>query len=491
MRLTRALRARLDFRPGPAMFLTMKMLSNVRGAGPKRGMWSLPSFCERVAILLSLAFSLCFFAVCRRNHPPTTPDITGFLSSRPGDTAELSATSTDQDDDLVSYLFAWGDTSGAVWSPDYPSGVTVTRGHLYAESGAYAVRSRARDDKGAESDWSAIETLRVGIFPPGIPARPVGPAVGLTGVAYRCSTCATSPYGEPLYIQFAWSGGLGLWSGPVASDSPYVETHWFDSSGLCAVRARSKDTAGTMSAWSDSLVISVTIFQPARPTVMSTSIDTGAALRLSWAAVAGAEFYEITTEHSTDTTTALSWDITTPTGTVQVFAIKDSVKSDPATIDCKVVETSGLVLYGKSDPDPNHPSGLAFASAGSASMLSLDDANKASIDYVCDDESISPVGLVNAGDYGWPQNDKLNRLMDAGTTDYDAFDEAAASGYDSQHVLATNGVYVFWLSSSTTWTTDDHFCKARIYSIENVGGFQKVTLRVGYQRIGGLRWLRN
>ena len=253
------------------MFLTMKVLTNVRGAGPKLRMWSSPSSGERAAILLSLAFSLCFFAVCGRNHPPTTPDITGLFSSRPGDTAELSATSTDQDDDLVSYLFAWGDTSGAVWSPDYPSGVTVTRGHLYAESGAYAVRSRARDDKGAESDWSAIETLRVGIFPPGIPTRPVGPAVGLTGVAYRCSTCATSPYGESLLIQFDWGGNLGNWAGPVASDSPYVDAHVFNLAGTYVIRARAGDSTGLASPWSDSIEVTITCDDTTAPTCELTS----------------------------------------------------------------------------------------------------------------------------------------------------------------------------------------------------------------------------
>jgi hypothetical protein len=228
-----------------------------------------------------------------------------------------------------------------------------------------------------------------------------------------------------------------------------------------------------------------------KPNVTTEAINTGSTLRLTWTAVTDAQSYEIKTDDSTHNTTNLSFDVTGPTGTIEVRAVNGSDKSDPATIDCKVVETSSLVLYGMSDVNPDHPSGLAFTTSGSASALSLDDANKASLDFVCDDVNITPVGVVNAGDYGWTQNSKVNTLMDAGTTDYDAFGFAAGSGYTTQLGIGTNGVYALWLSNSQTWTSSDHFCKAKIISIEDVGGSQKVTLKVAYQKIGGLRWLVN
>jgi len=219
---------------------------------------------------LSVAAVLLLAVACKRNRPPSVPEVTGRLACRPGDTAELSATSTDQDDDLVSYLFAWGDTSSAEWTPDYPSGVTVTRGHAYAESGAYAVRARARDDKGAESEWSPTETLRVGVFSPGIPVRPAGPTTWEWGTVYACSTSATSPYGESLFIQYDWGGSLGDWGGQVASDSFRIGTHMFDSIGPYAVRARSMDKVGVTSVWSDSLVVVVGCSSNYRPDVPAT-----------------------------------------------------------------------------------------------------------------------------------------------------------------------------------------------------------------------------
>ncbi len=228
-----------------------------------------------------------------------------------------------------------------------------------------------------------------------------------------------------------------------------------------------------------------------KPVVSAAALDTdkGGTLRLTWTAVTDAKSYEITTDDSSYSTTSTSFDVTTPSATVEVKAINGSDESDPAVIDCKVVETSSIILYGKSDTAASHPSGLAFTTSGSASALSLSDANKAALDFVCDDINVTPVGLFNPGDYVPPLNAKVNALMDAGTTDFDAFDIAASTGYTTQLKTDVNGVYALWLSSSTAWTVNDHFAKAKIVSIEDVGGAKKVTLNVAYQKIGGLRWL--
>jgi hypothetical protein len=231
-----------------------------------------------------------------------------------------------------------------------------------------------------------------------------------------------------------------------------------------------------------------------KPNVSAAALNTdnGGTLRLTWTAVTDAKSYEITTDDSTFTTTSTSFDVTTPTGTIDVRAVSGSDKSDPAVIDCKVVQTSSLVLYGKSDASGNDPSGLSFTSSGTATGLSLDDANKPSIDFVCDDEqaSVTPVGLINAGDYSWPGNTKANALMDAGTTDFNDFRLAASTGYTSQLKTDNNGVYILWLSTSNTWTANDHFCKIKIISVEQpTGTYYKVTLQAAYQTIGGLRWL--
>jgi hypothetical protein len=233
-----------------------------------------------------------------------------------------------------------------------------------------------------------------------------------------------------------------------------------------------------------------------KPNVSATALDTdkGGTLRLTWTAVTDAKSYEITTDDSVYTTTATSFDVSTPSKTIDVKAVNGSDKSDPAVIDCQVVPTSSLLLYSISDASASDPSGLSFTSGGTATGLSLDPANKPSIDFVCDDKqaSVTPVGLINAGDYtSWnPPSAKKNVLMDAGTTDFDAFREAASTGYTSQLKTDNNGVYILWLSTSNTWTVNDHFCKIKILSIEQISGtYYKITLQAAYQKIGGLRWL--
>jgi outer membrane protein assembly factor BamB len=208
-------------------------------------------------LVLSVAAVLLLGVACKRNHPPATPQVSGRPAVRPGDTIVLSVVSIDQDNNLISYLFSWGDESSGVWSSDYPSGEAAFADHVYPESGAYAVSARARDDRGAESDWSPAETLHVGVFPPGRPSRPDGPTQCERGAVYAWTTSAASPYGESLFIQFHWGDTIGAWGEPVPSESARFELHSYDTAGSYSVRARSKDRIGLLSEWSDSLQVTV------------------------------------------------------------------------------------------------------------------------------------------------------------------------------------------------------------------------------------------
>jgi outer membrane protein assembly factor BamB len=210
---------------------------------------------HRTGLVLSVVALLLVGAAC--NRPPSIPEVSGRPAVRPGDSIVLSAVSTDQDNNLISYLFSWGDESGEVWSTDYPSGTAVSSGHVYPESGAYEVSAKARDNKGAESDWSEAQTLRVGVFPPGKPFRPKGPTACERGGSYAWTAHATSPYGESLFIQFDWGDTVGDWSGPVKSESVCIGLHSYEASGSYSIRARSRDSIGLLSGWSDSLAVTV------------------------------------------------------------------------------------------------------------------------------------------------------------------------------------------------------------------------------------------
>jgi len=225
--------------------------------------------------VLSVVAVLLLAVGCKRNHPPSIPDVTGLRAFRPGDTARLSATSTDQDDDSLSYLFAWVDSASAVWTDNYPNGAAATVSHSYAQPDTYMVRVKARDIKGAVSDWSSVQALRVGIFASGIPACPAGPSSAVTADTFRCSTSAASPYGEPVLIEYDWGGVQGGWCSAVPSDSPCIGTHVFYLPGTYYVKARAGDTTGLCSAWSDSLAVTVVCQDTTPPAVSIVSPASG------------------------------------------------------------------------------------------------------------------------------------------------------------------------------------------------------------------------
>jgi outer membrane protein assembly factor BamB len=233
----------------------------------------------RAGLVLSAVAVLILGAACKRNHPPTIPEVSGRLVYRPGDTARLSATATDRDDDSLSYLFAWVDSTSAVWTENYANAATATATHVYATADTCLVRVKARDDHGAESDWSLEQTLRVGLFAPGKPACPVGPDTGVTADTYRCSTHAASPYGEPVLIEYDWGGTPGDSCPAVPSDSPCIGAHVFYLPGTYHIRARAGDTTGLYSAWSDSLAVTIACHDSTPPAVSIVSPADGAQVR--------------------------------------------------------------------------------------------------------------------------------------------------------------------------------------------------------------------
>lgn len=97
------------------------------------------------------------FSVETPNTHPTTPTITGTHEGKPHIAYPFSFSTTDPDNDTVSYLVDWGDGSNSSWTSPYPSGINVTMLHTWSVKGAYSIRCRAKDAHGAGSEW--------GIFP--------------------------------------------------------------------------------------------------------------------------------------------------------------------------------------------------------------------------------------------------------------------------------------------------------------------------------------
>lgn len=128
---------------------------------------------KTVLFFVVCSISLAVFSAgCSRNEPPATPQLSGPTSGSRGETLTYTFSTTDPDDQELVYMVAWGDTSSVEWSPLYPSGQHVTRTHVFADSGVYHVKVKARDTKQAESEWS--DSLNVSIV-----SVPGGPPTGV------------------------------------------------------------------------------------------------------------------------------------------------------------------------------------------------------------------------------------------------------------------------------------------------------------------------
>ena len=219
-----------------------------------------------------------------------------------------------------------------------------------------------------------------------------------------------------------------------------------------------------------------------RPTVTPLAVNDGGTLRLSWEAVTGATGYEITAGDSVYTTTSTSFDVTTPVTTIKVRSVKGSTKSDSATtINCGIVEDT-VEFYG--DLDTTHADGFGFADDGSASGYKLYYTYLGDIDFYAQ-ISQGAMTLISAG--GVNATRRGNAMKEA-SVGYDAIGIADSLGaYVTSLPIKADSSYYLRISGDTsaTWDANDHFAKANVVLIDSA----KITLKVGYQKVAGIRWL--
>jgi PKD repeat protein len=91
------------------------------------------------------------------NTPPNKPTITGTTSGKPGVGYIYGFTSTDSDDDDVSYYIKWGDGDATDWTAFQASGPPgYSDGHAWDEQGTYTIEAKAKDIHGAVSEWAEL-----------------------------------------------------------------------------------------------------------------------------------------------------------------------------------------------------------------------------------------------------------------------------------------------------------------------------------------------
>lgn len=221
-----------------------------------------------------------------------------------------------------------------------------------------------------------------------------------------------------------------------------------------------------------------------KPEVTYTVIDEGAKLRLTWIEVADADGYYIYADGvKIDSTPNTTYDAATPAKLYEVSAYAGSDESPKAAINCAPVITPSLDVWDTDEPPPN-PSGFGFTPTGTAVAYAVSDpANWPYIDYYIHGGTTTEFWSPHHGNY----NDEINVTKNSGSTDFDGLDIAdPPGGYSSPTPVASGAVYYFWIDPNTNgWdNSTDNYGKIKVEAI--VGN--KVTMKIAYQPIAGLRW---
>ena len=93
----------------------------------------------------------------KNNNPPEKPWIAGPICGKPGVKYEYVFSTTDPENDDVSYYVEWGDGTTSGWTNYYPSGNDVEISHIWNKIDRYPIRCKAKDNHGAESDWNTFD----------------------------------------------------------------------------------------------------------------------------------------------------------------------------------------------------------------------------------------------------------------------------------------------------------------------------------------------
>jgi PKD repeat protein len=95
------------------------------------------------------------------DNPPDSPIIKGPSSGKTGVNYLYNITTVDIDNDKVYYYIDWGDNTTSEWIGLFESEVNITINHTWTRKGTYNIKTKAKDDKGLESDWSDPLTVEI------------------------------------------------------------------------------------------------------------------------------------------------------------------------------------------------------------------------------------------------------------------------------------------------------------------------------------------
>jgi hypothetical protein len=98
----------------------------------------------------------CFQTYGMTSSSPLPPTITGPAAGKVRTSTAYNFTTTDPDNDDVSYYIDWGDNKNSGWIGPSPSGDQITESHKWLKKGTYTIKAKAKDTSGNESEWATL-----------------------------------------------------------------------------------------------------------------------------------------------------------------------------------------------------------------------------------------------------------------------------------------------------------------------------------------------
>ncbi len=93
------------------------------------------------------------------NDPPDEPKIKGTHAGKFKEEYNYTFSATDPEGSNVHFWIDWGDGTNTGWIGPYTSDEEFTLSHTWTEKGTYTLKAKAKDNKGAESEWAQLEVM--------------------------------------------------------------------------------------------------------------------------------------------------------------------------------------------------------------------------------------------------------------------------------------------------------------------------------------------
>lgn len=289
-------------------------------------------------------------------------------------------------------------------------------------------------------------------------------------------------------ITFSWTTSNGALS---ANTGDSVNWTAPDSAGVYSVTVTAIDEQDAADTASVDITVYSTILEV--PDVDFEVHNEGQMVRFAWYDIENADFYRIFADDVVvDTAYGPVYDawIQAKKYGVTAFSVLYG-ESDPGEVDLKPVTTNNVEVWGDTDPDTSHHSGYGFNTLGVAITYSLSDtSNWPYIDHWIS-SYISPMLFASPDiwiGYSGPFNNERNYTANSGSTIFDDLDMALPPGsYWNYTDIIEGSVYFLWIDPTANgWDNNtDHFAKIKVVAVSGL----KVTMKIAYQVVPGLRWL--